>query len=96
VLDEESLPLQPEVEGLCEILGLDPLYVANEGKLVAIVPPDAANAVLAAMRAHPLGARAALVGEVAAEPAGIVYLRTCVGGTRIVDVPAGEQLPRIC
>ncbi len=96
VLDEERLPLQPEVEGLCEILGLDPLYVANEGKLVAIVPPAAAEAVLAAMRAHPLGQHAARIGEVVAEPAGIVYLRTCVGGTRIVDLPAGEQLPRIC
>lgn len=96
VLDEESLPLQPEVEGLCEILGLDPLYVANEGKLVAIVPPAAAEAVLAAMRSHPLGEQAALIGTVEAEPAALVYLRTCVGGTRIVDVPAGEQLPRIC
>ncbi len=96
VLDEESLPLQPEVEGLCEILGLDPLYVANEGKLIAIVPPGDAEAILAAMRAHPLGEHAAIVGEIAAEPAGTAYLRTCVGGTRIIDVPAGEQLPRIC
>ncbi len=96
VLDEESLPLQPEVEGLCEILGLDPLYVANEGKLVAIVPAEAAEPLLTAMRAHPLGEHAALIGEVEAEPAGLVYLRTCVGGTRVVDVPAGEQLPRIC
>jgi hydrogenase expression/formation protein HypE len=96
LLDEESLPLQPEVEGLCEMLGLDPLYVANEGKLVAIVPAAHAEAVLAAMRAHPHGAHAAIVGEVEADPAGLVYLRTCVGGTRIVDMPAGEQLPRIC
>src|SRR5262249_46255501 len=96
VLDEESLPLQPEVEGLCEILGLDPLYVANEGKLAAIGPAAGAEAVLAAMQAHPLGQHAAIIGEVEAEPQAIVYLRTCVGGTRIVDVPAGEQLPRIC
>ena len=96
VVDEESLPLQPEVEGLCEILGLDPLYVANEGKLIAVVPAADAEAVLAAMQAHPLGQHAALIGEVEAEPASVVYLRTCVGGTRIVDVPAGEQLPRIC
>jgi hydrogenase expression/formation protein HypE len=96
VLEEESIPLQPEVEGLCEILGLDPLYVANEGKLVAIVPAEHAESVLAALLAHPLGRHAAIIGEVAAEPAGLVYLRTCVGGTRIVDMPAGEQLPRIC
>jgi len=95
-LDEEALPLQPEVEGLCEILGLDPLYVANEGKLIAVVPPSAADAVLAAMRAHPLGARAAIIGEVRADLPGVVYLRTCVGGTRVVDMPAGDQLPRIC
>ncbi len=96
VVDEESLPLQPEVEGLCEMLGLDPLYVANEGKLIAIVPAAAADSVLAAMRAHPLGEHTALIGEVEADPQTVVYLRTCVGGTRIVDVPAGEQLPRIC
>jgi hydrogenase expression/formation protein HypE len=96
MLDEESLPLQPEVEGLCEILGLDPLYVANEGKLVAILPAANAEAVLAAMQAQPLGEHAAIVGQVEAEPAGLVYLRTCVGGTRVVDTPAGEQLPRIC
>jgi hydrogenase expression/formation protein HypE len=96
VLDEESLPLQPEVEGLCEILGLDPLYVANEGKLIAIVPAEDADAILAAMQAHPLGQAAAIIGEVQAEPAATVYLRTCVGGTRVVDLPAGEQLPRIC
>lgn len=95
-LDEERLPIQPAVAGLCEVLGLDPLYVANEGKLVAIVPAEDVDAVLAAMRGHPLGEHAALVGRVEAGPAGTVYLRTCVGGTRIVDLPAGEQLPRIC
>ncbi len=96
VIEESALPIRAEVRGVCEILGLDPLYVANEGKLVAIVPAADAEAVLAAMRAHPLGAQAALIGEVVPEPAGVVYLRTCVGGTRIVDVPVGEQLPRIC
>jgi len=95
-LDEESLPLQLEVEGLCEILGLDPLYVANEGKLIAIVPAAETDAVLEAMRAHPLGQHAALIGEVGDGPAGMVYLRTCVGGTRMVDMPVGDQLPRIC
>jgi hydrogenase expression/formation protein HypE len=95
-IDEECIPLQPEVEGLCEILGLDPLYVANEGKLVAVVPPEDADAVLAAMQRHPLGQHAAIVGEIVANPVGVVYLRTCVGGTRVVDLPAGEQLPRIC
>jgi hydrogenase expression/formation protein HypE len=95
-LEEESLPLQPEVEGLCEVLGLDPLYVANEGKLIAIVPSGEAEAVLTAMHGHPLGQHAAILGEVEAGRAGTVYLRTCVGGTRIVDMPAGEQLPRIC
>jgi hydrogenase expression/formation protein HypE len=95
-LDEERLPIHPEAEGLCEILGLDPLYVANEGKLIAIVPHEHAQRILAAMRDHPLGSQAAIIGEVRAAPAGMVYLRTCVGGTRIVDMPAGEQLPRIC
>ena len=70
--------------------------MANEGKLVAIVSAQDAETVLAAMRAHPLGQHAAIIGEVEAEPQSVVYLRTCVGGTRIVDVPVGEQLPRIC
>ncbi|MGH2470007.1 MAG: hydrogenase expression/formation protein HypE, partial [Chloroflexota bacterium] len=95
-LEEEALPLQPEVEGLCEILGLDPLYVANEGKLIAIVPEQHAGAVLAAMRAHPQGSQARVIGRVQQRDAGLVQLRTCVGGYRVVDVPAGEQLPRIC
>jgi hydrogenase expression/formation protein HypE len=96
LIEEEDLPIQPEVEGLCEILGLDPLYVANEGKLVAVVPQCDAEGVLNAMRAHPLGSQASIIGHVTAAPPGVVYLRTCVGGTRIVDVPVGDQLPRIC
>lgn len=96
VLDERSIPVRPEVLGACEILGIDPLYVANEGKLLAVVAPEAADAVLAAMRAHPLGREAAVIGEVRAEPAGLVAMRTAVGGTRMVDVLVGDPLPRIC
>ena len=95
-LDEAAIPVTEPVRGACEILGLDPLYVANEGKLVAIVAPDAAGAALAALRAHPLGHAAAAIGEVVAGPAGRVILRSRVGGSRIVDMLSGEQLPRIC
>ena len=95
-LNEAALPLREEVKGACEILGLDPLYLANEGKLVAIVPKESANQVLAAMRAHPAGERAAIIGEVTEEPAGVVVLHTVFGGQRIVDMLVGEQLPRIC
>ena len=95
-LDETALPLREEVKGACEILGLDPLYLANEGKLVAVVPGDAAERVLAAMRAHPAGGQSAIIGEVVAAPAGTVILRTGFGGQRIVDMLVGEQLPRIC
>jgi hydrogenase expression/formation protein HypE len=84
------------VRGTCEILKLDPLYLANEGKLVAVVPGDAAEAVLAAMREHPAGREAAIVGEVTAAPAGSVILSTAFGGDRVVDMLVGEQLPRIC
>jgi hydrogenase expression/formation protein HypE len=96
LLDERSVPVRPEVRGACEILGLDPLYVANEGKLVAVVAPERADAALAGMRAHPLGTEAAIIGGVRAEPPGMVFLRTVTGGTRVVDMLAGEQLPRIC
>ncbi len=96
VLDEESLPILPAVAAACELLGIDPLYVANEGKLVAVVPPDQADAGLAALRANPLGSAAARVGEIHAEPPGIVVLRTSMGGTRIVDMLVGDPLPRIC
>ncbi len=95
-LNERALPLKPEVRGACEMLGLDVLYMANEGKLVAIVPGEAADAVLAAMRAHPAGVDSAIVGEVLAEPAGHVILNTLFGGERVVDMLVGEQLPRIC
>jgi hydrogenase expression/formation protein HypE len=96
VLDERALAVRPEVRGACEILGIDPLYVANEGKLVAVVAPDAADASLAALRSHPLGREAALVGEVRDEPPGMVLLETAFGGSRVVDMLAGDPLPRIC
>jgi len=95
-IDGEAVPVAPEVHGACEILGIDPLYVANEGKLVTVVPPDFAEPVLAAMQEHPLGRQAAIIGEVAGNNPGIVSMRTGLGGTRIVDMPVGEQLPRIC
>ncbi len=96
VLDEGSLPILAAVAAACELLGIDPLYVANEGKLVAVVPPDQADAALNALRTHPLGSSAARVGEIHAEPPGIVVLRTTMGGTRIVDMLVGDPLPRIC
>jgi hydrogenase expression/formation protein HypE len=95
-LDERSLPLRDEVAGACEILGLDPLYVANEGKLVAVVAPEAADEALARLRALTLGAEAALVGTVADEPEAFVILETRLGGSRIVDMLVGDPLPRIC
>jgi hydrogenase expression/formation protein HypE len=85
-----------QVEAACEFLGLDPLYVANEGKLVAIVPADRADRLLEVMRAHPLAERAALIGEVIEDPHHFVQMRTRFGGRRIVDWLAGDQLPRIC
>jgi hydrogenase expression/formation protein HypE len=95
-IDESQLPVKEAVRGACEILGLDPLYLANEGKLVAIVPAAQAPAVLAAMRVHPAGRDAAIIGTVTREPAGSVVLATAFGGDRIVDMLVGEQLPRIC
>ncbi|HWG47151.1 MAG TPA: hydrogenase expression/formation protein HypE [Gemmataceae bacterium] len=95
-LDETTIPLRAEVRGACEMLGLDPLYVANEGKLIAVVPPDDADHVLEAMRAQPLGKNAAIIGTVVAEHSGMVILRSLVGGARVVTMLAGEQLPRIC
>ncbi len=96
ILDELLIPVTPMVQGACEMLGIDPLYVANEGKFVAVVPPDEAEAAVAALRAHPLGHNAAVIGEIVAEPAGIVALRTPFGGSRIVDMLVGDPLPRIC
>jgi hydrogenase expression/formation protein HypE len=93
---EELIPVREEVKGACEILGLDPLYVANEGKLVAIVAADVADYLVARMKLNAYGLDACVVGEVKAEPQGIVAMRTCFGGKRIVDMLVGEQLPRIC
>ncbi len=93
---EEAIPIKPDVAAACELLGIDPLYVANEGKLVAICPAGVAQDLLAAMRRHPLGAEAAIIGEVVADEHGFVQMETGFGGQRMVDWPAGEQLPRIC
>lgn len=95
-LNEEAIPLRGEVDAACELLGLDPLYVANEGKLIAICPADKANKLLEVMQAHPLGGDAAIIGEVVEDDMGFVTMETGFGGTRIVDWLAGEQLPRIC
>ncbi|MER6915295.1 hydrogenase expression/formation protein HypE [Streptomyces sp. NPDC000594] len=95
-ITERAVPVPPPVANACAVLGLDPLYVANEGKLVAWVPREHAEAVLAAMRAHPLGAEAAVIGECVADHPGMVVARTGFGATRVVDLPLGEQLPRIC
>jgi hydrogenase expression/formation protein HypE len=96
LLDEVQLPVMPEVMGACEMLGFDPIYVANEGKLIAIVPAEGAEDVLKAMQAHPLGAGAVRIGEVQESPKERVLMRTAIGATRVVDVLAGEMLPRIC
>lgn len=95
-LEETRIPVGEAVRGACEILGLDPLYVANEGKFLAIVGPEAAEAVLATMRDHPLGQQAAVIGEVVADHPGKLLLRSRIGGLRVVDMLSGEQLPRIC
>ncbi|BCS55143.1 hydrogenase expression/formation protein HypE [Geobacter sp. SVR] len=95
-LSEKDLPVKPGVRGVCAILGLDPLFVANEGKLLAFVAPEAADRVLARMRQHPLGTEAAIIGSVSAGEAGRVRMETSVGGLRGVEMLAGEQLPRIC
>ena len=95
-LEEAAIPLQEQVRGACEILGFDPLYVANEGKCIAIVAPEVADRALALMRDDPLGGRAAIIGEIVADGPGRVVLRSRVGGERVVDMLSGEQLPRIC
>jgi hydrogenase expression/formation protein HypE len=95
-LDERSIPVRPEVAAACEFLGLDPLYVANEGKLIAIVPVEDADAVLAAFRAHPQGEQAARIGTVTEDPDHFVQMTTTLGGRRVVDWLTGDQLPRIC
>ncbi len=95
-VEEERIPVKEEVRGACELLGLDPLYLANEGKLVAIVAAEDAEGVLRQMKGHPLGKDAAIIGEVKAEPRERVLLRTIIGSTRILDMLVGEPLPRIC
>ena len=95
-LDEAQIPVSPDVAAACELLGLDPLNTANEGKLIAICPSAKADALLAIMRAHPLGQNAAIIGKVTDDPSHLVQMKTAFGGTRIVDWLAGEQLPRIC
>ncbi len=96
VINEANLPIRGDVRGACEMLGLDPLYVANEGKLIAVVAPDQTDRLLEVMRAHPLGRNAAIIGEVVASHPGMVTLRSLVGGERVVAMLSGEQLPRIC
>ena len=95
-LFEEALPVREDVVGACEVLGLDPLYVANEGKVLAVVPAQGADAVLRAMQSHPLGRASCLIGEIVSDDPGRVFLRTRIGGHRLVDMLRGEQLPRIC
>jgi hydrogenase expression/formation protein HypE len=95
-IHEQAIPIKESVKGACEILGLDPLYVANEGKLLALVAADAAEKVLRSMRQHPLGRQAQVIGEAVSHHPGMVVLKTAIGGTRVVDVLVSEQLPRIC
>jgi hydrogenase expression/formation protein HypE len=95
-LQESFLQVKSCVAGLCELLGLDPLYLANEGKLVVVVPPEKADAVLTAMQAHPAGRESRIIGEAIASPTNIVLLKTPFGAERIVDMLVGDQLPRIC
>jgi hydrogenase expression/formation protein HypE len=100
ILEETAIPVRAEVQGACEILGLDPLYVANEGKMIAFVAKEEADKALEALRSHPLGREAAIIGQVTGQeagcPTGTVIMRTAVGGERIVEMMSGEQLPRIC
>ncbi len=95
-IDETAIPMREEVRGICEVFGYDPLYMANEGKVIAVVPGDQADAVLERMRRHPLGRDAAIIGSVVEDHPGKVVLRTEIGGKRLLDMLAGEQLPRIC
>ena len=96
LVSENEIPVRPEVRGAAELLGIDPMYVACEGRMVAVVKQDQADQSLAALRAHPLGEQAAVIGQVTADPPGIVQLKTAFGGTRIVDLLVGDPLPRIC
>jgi hydrogenase expression/formation protein HypE len=96
MLQETEIPVRETVRGACEMLGLDPLYVANEGKLLAIVAPEIAEKILARMQTHPLGRDSRIIGQVIEPPQGMVLMKTTIGGTRVVDTLFGEQLPRIC
>lgn len=96
VLNETAIPVRPEVRGACEILGLDPLTIANEGKLLAIVAGDVAEKALAALRSHPAGRESTIIGTVQAEPAAMVFMNTDIGGKRVLDMLVGDPLPRIC
>jgi len=96
VVDEDAIPVRPAVRGACELLGIDPMYVACEGRAVIVVSPEASESALESLRAHPLGAEAAVIGHVKDDPPGTVLLKTAFGGTRIVDLLVGDPLPRIC
>lgn len=96
VLEESAISVREDVQGACEMLGLDPLYVANEGRFIVIVPPHETERALAVMRSHPLGAEAAIIGRVTETPSGLVTMKTTIGASRVVDMISGEQLPRIC
>lgn len=96
LIEEQAVPVLPQVRAACEMLGFDPLYIANEGKMIAIVPPEQAAAALEALQKSPYGSRAARIGSVQSGPQGRVLLHTLIGGTRLLDVLAGEMLPRIC
>ncbi len=96
LVNEDAIPVRAEVRGAAELLGIDPMYVACEGRMVVVVDGAQADAALAALRAHEAGAEAAVIGHVVADPAGVVQLRTAFGGTRIVDLLVGDPLPRIC
>ena len=93
---DDAVPVRPEVRGACEILDIDPLYVANEGKMLFVVPQEDAELVLTVLKQHPLGKNAAVIGQVEEEPAGIVLLETGIGGARVLDMLMGDPLPRIC
>jgi hydrogenase expression/formation protein HypE len=96
VLDDNKIPVNPAVHSACELLGMDPIFVANEGKLLAIVPANEADAVVAVMRNHELGRETAVIGQVVSEHPGMVVAKTGIGGTRVISMQIGEQLPRIC
>lgn len=96
VLEEASIPVRPSVRGACELLGLDPLTIANEGKMLVVIAPEVADKALAVLREHPLGRESAIIGTVEAEPASMVFLHTDIGGKRVLDMLVGDPLPRIC